>query len=65
MGSNFSAVMVGSGISVPDEIKNYTTVYYSEKTSPTKDLNASNNGWTTSVSDFSKIKSYLIVIKKL
>ena len=63
MGSNFSVVMVGSGISVPDEIKNYTTVYYSEKTSPTKDLNDSNNGWTTSVSDFSKIKSYLIVIK--
>ena len=63
MGSNFSAVMVGSGISVPDEIKNYTTVYYSEKTSPTKDLNDSSNGWTTSVTDFSKIKSYLIVIK--
>ena len=63
MGSNFSVVMVDSGISVPDEIKNYTTVYYSEKTSPTKDLNDSNNGWTTSVSDFSKIKSYLIVIK--
>ena len=63
MGSNFSVVMTGSGISVPDEIKNYTTVYYSEKTSPTKDLNDSSNGWTTSVTDFSKIKSYLIVIK--
>ena len=39
---------------------NYT-VYYSENGEATRDLSNSSNGWTTEVSDFTNIKSYLIV----
>lgn len=38
------------------------TVYYSENGRATEDLNNSENQWTTDVTDFSKVKSYLIVL---
>ncbi len=38
------------------------TIYYSTNSSATKDITDSNNGWTTTVSDYSLIKSYLIVL---
>ena len=37
------------------------TIYYSENGEATRDLSDSTNGWTTEVSDLTKIKSYLIV----
>lgn len=37
------------------------TVYYSENGEATRDLTSTANGWTTEVSDYSKIKSYMIV----
>ena len=38
------------------------TKYYSENENATRDLSDETNGWTTQVNDFSKIKSYMIVL---
>ncbi len=38
------------------------TIYYSENGNATQDLNIASNGWTTQVTDYSKVKSYLIVL---
>ena len=37
------------------------TVYYSENGEATKDLSNTSNGWTTEVTDYNTIKSYMIV----
>lgn len=60
MGSTFSTVMTNRGINIPSELAGKVTIYYSENEEATKDLSDSNNGWVTSPSDFSKVKSYLI-----
>ena len=60
LGSTYSTTMNSTGIQVPEELKNYTKVYYTEQEKPTKDLTNSQNGWTTTPTDWSKIKSYLI-----
>ena len=59
LGSNYTTQMLESGITVPEEMKDKVTVYYSEKENPTKDLQDDNNGWTTTP-DFTKVKTYLI-----
>ena len=38
-------------------------VYYSENENATKDLAASSNGWKETISDLSKIKSYMIIFE--
>ena len=38
-------------------------IYYSENGEATRDLNNTNNGWNTNINDYTKIKSYLIVIE--
>lgn len=63
LGSEYSTTMGESGIIVPDDIKNYAEVYYSEKVNPTRELNNSENGWTTSPQDMSKVKSFMIILK--
>jgi len=60
LNSTYSARMSNSGIIVPAGIQDKVKVYYSEKEIVTKDLNDSSNGWTTTPSDFSKVKTYLI-----
>lgn len=42
---------------------NMTTIYYSENENATKDLNNSENRWTTNVINWQNIKSYMIVVK--
>lgn len=59
LGSNYTTQMVAGGITVPADMQDKVTVYYSEKENPTTDLNDSENGWTTTP-DFSKVKTYLI-----
>ena len=59
LGSNYTTQMVDGGITVPEDMQDKFTVYYSEKENPTTDLNDSENGWTTTP-DFSKVKTYLI-----
>lgn len=38
-------------------------IYYSENGEATRDLNNANNGWNTNINDYTKVKSYLIVIE--
>ena len=66
--SEFTTQMTSNGIIIPEElpsnIKEHTTVYYSEKQNPTKDIDNAENEWKTkeNVSDWSKIVSYIICI---
>ena len=60
LGSMFDTQMTESGIIVPEDLREFATVYYSEKENVTQDINARKNGWTTTPSDMSKVKSYLI-----
>ena len=51
---------ISSNNQIPtDNIK----IYYSENGEATRDLNNINNGWNTNINDYTKIKSYLIVIE--
>ena len=63
LGSDYSTTMEQSGIHVPDDIKDTCEVYYSYEDEPTKDLDKESNGWTKTPDDFSKVKSYLIILK--
>lgn len=38
------------------------TIYYSENGNATEDLENTDNGWTETVADYAKVKSYLIVL---
>ncbi|MBQ9657782.1 MAG: hypothetical protein IJV31_03335, partial [Clostridia bacterium] len=60
LGSNYSTTMTNAGIILPDELKATAKVYYSTNENPTKDLEDSSNGWTTTPEDFSKVKTFLI-----
>ncbi len=60
LGTTVDTTLVGP-ISENEENKADVTIYYSENEEATEDLENENNGWTTDVADFSKIKSYLIV----
>lgn len=42
---------------------NMATIYYSTKEKATKDLNNTQNEWTTNVDNWQDIKSYMIVVK--
>ena len=61
LGSTYSTTMTNAGVQIPEELKSAgVTVYYSEQINPTKDLAEPSNGWTTTPTDFSKVKSFLI-----
>lgn len=60
LNSNFSTTMTAEGIQVPDALKKYVTVYYSENGDATKELDNKDNNWTQTPSDFSKVKKFLI-----
>ena len=62
IGSDYSTTMSSEGITVPPVLRSVAKVYYSEKINATKDLNDSSNGWTMTPSDFSRVKSFLIVL---
>lgn len=70
MNSEFDTTMVNTGIHISEsnseDIDNEIKIYYSEKDNPTTDITDSENGWKLleDVSDFSKIKSYLINMNK-
>lgn len=53
---------LSSGITVTGVDTSKVTVYYSENGDATTDLSNAQNGWTTSVTDYTKIKSYMIVL---
>ena len=60
LGSTYTANMTSGGITIPTELVGIATVYYSVKEQVTEDLNNPANGWTTTPSDFSLVKTYLI-----
>ena len=71
LGSEFDSKMVSTGITYPDTINGVSTmldgkvtIYYSDKETPTKDVNNASNNWKTKdqVADFATIKTYMIVI---
>ena len=61
LGSNITMPLT-SGITVTGVDVSKVTIYYSENGDATTDLSNSQNGWTTSVTDYTKIKSYMIVL---
>lgn len=63
LGSNIT-MPLASGITVTGIDNSKFTVYYSENGEATTDLSNSQNGWTTSVTDYTKIKSYMIVLNE-
>ncbi len=61
LGSNIDLTLA-TGITVSNIDTSRITVYYSENGEATTDLNNANNGWNTSASDMSKVKSYMIAL---
>lgn len=61
LGSTFDAALLGTLI--VSGIEEYK-VYYSENGEATQDLQNSQNAWQLTPSDYSKVKSYLIVLEK-
>lgn len=61
LGSEYDTAMAGP-IQIPESLNGKVTVYYTTKETPTRDINDANNGWTTEVSDYSTIKTYMIKI---
>ena len=59
LNNTFDAPMIGA---INTNGITNATVYYTENGSATEDLQNAENGWTTNVTDFSKVKSYLIVL---
>ena len=62
LNSQFSTQMKNTGIQIPEELQSKATIYYSENSDPNRFLDDPENGWTLkeNVSDWSKIKCYLI-----
>ncbi len=62
LNSKFTANMVSEISATYGIDKKDITIYYSEAENATNDLNNSENGWTKNPNDFSKVKSYIIVL---
>ena len=60
LGSTFTTTMSNSGLKLTEALEKTAKVYYSTNGEATKDLEKSENGWTLSPTDYSKVKSYLI-----
>lgn len=59
LGSTFTANMT-NGITLDGISSENAKIYYSENEEATEDIANGQNAWTTTVEDFSKVKSYLI-----
>lgn len=62
LGSTMDMPLTGA-ITVNGIDNSNVTIYYSENGDATKDLTNSSNGWTKEIQDYSKIKSYMIVLE--
>ncbi len=61
LGSTVDTILT-SGLTVSGIDNNLINIYYSENGDATADLNNTANGWTQTINDASKIRSYLIVL---
>ena len=59
LGSTYTTTLTGP-IVLPEALQPVAKVYYSENEVVTEDLTDEQNGWTENVTDYSKIKTYLI-----
>ena len=61
LGSMYDTKLTGS-IEIPENLKEYTEIYYSEKEEVNDDINDETNEWKTEdeINDYSNIKTYLI-----
>ncbi len=60
LGTTLDTTLI-SGILSDSEDKVKTKIYYSNNGDATRDIENPENGWMTNISDFSKVKSYLII----
>lgn len=60
LGTTFDSPITGA-ITLPNVDSSKYTVYYSTNGDATRDVSNTSNGWTTTVTDYSTVKSYLIV----
>lgn len=62
LGSTYSTWMSSAGITIPNELKQYATVYYSTEAKPTNDLTNESNKWKKAeeVTNWKDIKTYII-----
>ena len=65
MGSNFTTTMKNTGISLPSSIASKATVYYSTKETVNENISDPANEWTSTPSDWSKVKTYLIDLSSI
>lgn len=61
LGSNLDLTL-GGALSANGIDASKVTIYYSQNGTATKDIENQSNGWTTSIQDLAKVKSYLIVL---
>lgn len=59
LNNTFDAPMIGA---INTNGLENVSIYYTENGNATQDLENAENGWTTEIADFSKVKSYLIVL---
>ncbi len=61
LNSQYTANIIGR-INIPEELKQYVTIYYSNIENPTKDINSQENSWKIEedIKDWSTVKTYLI-----
>lgn len=63
LGSQYDVVMTSNGINVPSSLVDKATIYYSDKKTPTDDISLASNGWKLKEdTDFSKVKTYMIIL---
>lgn len=62
LGSNFDTT-IKTAISVSKVNSENLVIYYSDNGEATNDIENANNNWKTGITDFTNIKSYLIVLK--
>ncbi|MCI8654957.1 MAG: hypothetical protein HFJ48_03665 [Clostridia bacterium] len=60
--SAYTTTMSNTGITIPQELSEYVTVYYSTNPNPNKNINDETNGWTLAknVQNWDEIKTYVI-----
>ena len=61
LNNTFDAVMLNAIKSENVSLEN-VSIYYTENGKATQDIQLASNGWTKDVQDFSKVKSYLIML---
>lgn len=59
LGTTLDTTLINGISSSNNKVK--TKIYYSNNGDATSDIENPENGWTTNISDFSKVKSYLII----